>query len=63
MQRVGANIVWVESQALEAELGAVEAKEGDVVSAGYAFEKCACSDGGVGVQIVLTEVGEALGHG
>ena len=49
---MGANLGRVEPQALEAELGGVEAKEGDDVSSGDAFRECALdekivADGGV----------------
>ena len=40
-QRVGADLLWVESQALGTEIGGVEAKEGDNVSAGHDFGKYA----------------------
>ena len=34
---MGADLKWVEPQALETDLGGVDSKEGDNVSAGYAF--------------------------
>ena len=37
---MGSNLVWVEPQVLEENLGGLEAKEGDGVSAVHAFGGC-----------------------
>ena len=54
---VGANLVKIEHQALEADIGGMEAEEGDDVSAGDAFRKRTLgdtigSDGVVSVDLV-----------
>ena len=54
---MGDNLVTVEPQVLEADLGGMEAKEGDYVSACDALRKCVLGEkigayGGVGVGMV-----------
>ena len=36
-KRVGADLVWVKPQALEADLSGMESKEGENVGSGHAF--------------------------
>ena len=65
---VVSNIVRVETQALEADLGGMEAEEGDDVSTGYAFMNHALgvkirADVGVRFGLVWVNVEEASIHG